>query len=250
MNNSFVSGAGYLFRGLGLLTKPGIRLYAIIPLLINMALFALAIWYGYSQFELFILWANGFLPSWLQWLGWVLIPLFVVSAGVVIFFTFSVMANIVGAPFNSILALRVERYLGGQGPGEGQAGMKQFALRLIPLVWNEINKLAYSLLWTIPFLVLFIIPVVNVAAPFLWMLFSAWILAIQYADVPMGNHDVTGKMVRKQLRDRRAMSFGFGGITLLMTSIPFINFLVMPTAVAGATIMWVEVLSTDQKQTS
>ncbi|MEZ5582290.1 MAG: hypothetical protein R3F37_05475 [Candidatus Competibacteraceae bacterium] len=39
-----------------------------------------------------------------------------------------------------------------------------------------------------PLLVLFVIPGVNVIAPLLWLVFGAWMLALQYADYPMGNH--------------------------------------------------------------
>jgi CysZ protein len=35
------------------------------------------------------------------------------------------------------------------------------------------------------------------------------------------------------------LSYGFGGSSLLMTMIPFLNFLAMPVSVAGATAMWV-----------
>ena len=247
MHNSPITGAGYLFRGFFLLTKPGIRSYTLIPLLINVVLFSFGLWYGYSQFQLFLGWATGFLPGWLQWIEWLLIPLFLITMGVAIFFTFSLVANIVAAPFNALLAEQVERYLLGKTISSSEGGMKQFFLRLIPLVWNEINKLLYNILWTIPFLLLFLVPVVNLAAPFLWLLFTAWIFAIQYVDIPMGNHDLSGKEVRKRLREKRALSLGFGGMTLLLNSVPLFNFLVMPTAVAGATVMWVEALSQSKK---
>ncbi|MBF0448751.1 MAG: sulfate transporter CysZ [Magnetococcales bacterium] len=248
MVRSPIAGVGYFFRGLTLLVKPGVRFYAIIPLLINCIVFALGIWYAFGQFQVFLGWANGFLPDWLNWLGWVLIPLLVVTMGVGIFFTFSMMANIIAAPFNSILAERVEQHLRGGRIDPAQGNPKGMLLRLIPLIWNEFGKIAYNILWAIPFLVLFIVPVVNVAAPFLWIAFSAWMLAIQYADIPMGNHNLTGGEVRRKLREKRGVSLIFGGTTLLMNTIPFINFLVMPAAVAGATIFWVESLAENNRQ--
>ncbi len=42
------------------------------------------------------------------------------------------------------------------------------------------------------------------------------------------------------------MVMGFGGATLFLTLIPVVNFLAMPTAVAGATVMWAEEF--DKKQ--
>jgi len=59
----------------------------------------------------------------------------------------------------------------------------------------------------------------------------------------MGNHDLTFKQQKETLRKRRGLSLGFGGSLMILTSIPIINFIVMPVAVAGATAMWVDQLS-------
>ncbi len=59
----------------------------------------------------------------------------------------------------------------------------------------------------------------------------------------MGNHDLTFKQQKQTLKKRRGLSLGFGGSVMVLTSIPIINFIVMPVAVAGATAMWVDQLS-------
>jgi CysZ protein len=41
------------------------------------------------------------------------------------------------------------------------------------------------------------------------------------------------------LRSKRWQSLGFGGITYLALLIPLVNILMMPAAVAGATVFWV-----------
>ena len=41
-----VSGAGYLIQGMGLIARPGLRRFVLIPLLINVAVFSAATWYG------------------------------------------------------------------------------------------------------------------------------------------------------------------------------------------------------------
>jgi len=110
------------------------------------------------------------------------------------------------------------------------------------LVINELKKIIYFVAWAIPFLVLFLIPVLNLAAPFLWIFFTAWMLAMQYADYPMANYKIRLKEVRQRLGEKRITSLGFGGMTMLVTMIPIGNFIVMPAAVAGATIYWVEKL--------
>jgi CysZ protein len=55
----------------------------------------------------------------------------------------------------------------------------------------------------------------------------------------MANHLLHFSTQRKLLRQRRVLSYSFGGSSLLMTMIPFLNFLAMPVSVAGATAMWV-----------
>ena len=81
---------------------------------------------------------------------------------------------------------------------------------------------------------------VNVAAPFIWFLFTAWMLTIEYGDYPMGNHDIDFKQQREKLRSNRQLAFGFGSGVMVLTMIPVINFLAMPVAVAGATRMFIE----------
>ena len=55
----------------------------------------------------------------------------------------------------------------------------------------------------------------------------------------MANHLLHFSEQRRRLRQRRLLSLGFGGSSLLMTMIPLLNFLAMPASVAGATAMWV-----------
>ncbi len=65
-------------------------------------------------------------------------------------------------------------------------------------------------------------------------------LAISYVDYPMGNHGLTFPEQRRQLGQRRYLALGFGGAVMCALAIPVVNFLVIPAAVAGATILWVE----------
>jgi CysZ protein len=66
--------------------------------------------------------------------------------------------------------------------------VKQVMKDLVPALLSELRKMSYFLLRAIPLLILFIIPGVNLVAPFLWIAFSAWFLALEYGDYPMANH--------------------------------------------------------------
>ncbi|MCZ6803868.1 MAG: sulfate transporter CysZ [Proteobacteria bacterium] len=233
----FKQGFNYLLSGFKLILKPGIRFYVLIPLLINTLLFAGAIVYGASALsglidKLLLQW------QWLEWLTWLLWPVFVVVALTIIFFCFSIIANLIGAPFNGFLAGAVERTLTGQDIVSNND--QSFAQIITATVKSEFQKFLYFIVRALPLLILFIVPMVNVAAPLVWFLFCAWMFTIEYGDYPMGNHDIVFKQQREKFASNRQLAFGFGTGVMLLTMIPLINFLAMPVAVAGATRMYVE----------
>ncbi|MBT3038722.1 MAG: sulfate transporter CysZ [Candidatus Thiodiazotropha sp. (ex Codakia orbicularis)] len=234
-----LAGASYLLRGLALLTKPGLRPFVLIPLTINIIVFSLLIWLGVDQFERLM---DRFLPgdeSWLAWLRWILWPLFAITLLLIIFYTFTVIANLIAAPFNGLLAEKVELHLGGKIPNQ-PTGAKQIVKDVVPSIVSELRKLLYFLLRAIPLLILFLIPGLNIVAPFLWMAFSAWFLAVEYGDYPMANHNLAFKQQHMRLKQARYSSLTFGAGLTLMMMVPILNFIAMPTAVAGATLFWHE----------
>ena len=58
----------------------------------------------------------------------------------------------------------------------------------------------------------------------------------------MDNHQLGFADVKEAVRSRRLSSMGFGGLVALCAGIPVVNFFVVPAAVVGATLLWVEEL--------
>jgi len=235
--NQFSQGFKYLLSGFKLILKPGVRLYVLIPLLINSLLFAGAIYYGANSLSSLI---DGLLAQWqwLEWLTWLLWPIFVIVALTIVFFCFSIVANLIGAPFNAFLAEAVEKVITGQEiPSANNQSLSKI---IIVSIKAEFQKLLYFAIRALPLLILFIIPMVNVAAPLIWFLFTAWMLTLEYGDYPMGNHEIAFKQQREKVAANRQLAFGFGSGVMLLTMVPVVNFLAMPVAVAGATRMYVE----------
>ncbi len=238
MVSTFFSGAGYLIQGLRLLMRPGIKRFVLIPLGINVLVFAAAIAIGIQQFKYWMGLLESSLPSWLDWLDWLLWPLFILFLVLVVFYTFGIVANLIAAPFNGLLSEKVERLLRGKPiVQEGDRG--RFWAELIQSLLDELGKLVYTLVWTIPFLILLVVPVVG---PILWFGYTAWMLAIEYSGYPMGNHGLRFKEMRRRLRQHLGLSLGFGAAVALFLMLPGANLLVMPAAVAGATALWVRKL--------
>jgi len=239
MKSNPLAGIGCLIRGLQMITQPALRAFVVIPLLINMVIFPLLVWLGGTQFEVLL---NQMLPEdhWLDFLRWLLWPLFALTFVLIIFYTFTVVANLIASPFNDLLAQRVEQLLGGELSEDSSSSWAQIITSVGPALMGEGRKIVYFLLRVIPLLVLFVIPGLNVMAPFLWLLFSAWFLALQYVDYPMGNHNIPFNEQAGILKQQRMTALGFGGALTLMMMVPLLNFVAMPAAVAGATIMWHE----------
>ncbi len=236
----FIAGARYLLRGFSLINKKGIRPFAYIPMAINTLLFSFAIWFGVNQFDG---WITTLMPTWLpDWLSsvlmWIIWPVFAALIILIVFFTFSIIANILAAPFNGALAEAVELNLSGQSAPS--LSWLTLVKDMPIMVWNEIRKLLYVLMWMIPLFIFSWVPVLNIVAPFLWLVFSSWMLAIDYHDYPMGNHQIQFPQQRQILKKKRSLALGFGLATLGATMIPVINFIVIPAAVAGATALYLE----------
>lgn len=234
MTGGFGRGLGYAAQGLRLLRQPGLRRYIVLPLMVNAAVFAAAL--GYTGY-----WVDraidAVLPAWLEWLEWILWPLLALAALVIVFYTFTLVAHFIAAPFTGLLAEAVERHLGGQ-PAPENGGWRRIARDAVTGLADEIRKLAYGLLWALPFLLLFLIPGANLLAPAAWLAFSAWMLAVEYAEPAMSNHGLAFRAQRAKLAERRLVALGFGVGILAMTLVPVLNFVALPAGVAGATVMW------------
>ena len=186
------------------------------------------------------------MPGWLDWLTWLLWPLFALSMALVLFYTFSTLANLVASPFNSLLAEQVEHHLTGQAVA-GTVSLWGVIRSIGPALRSELRKLWYFLVRAVPILILLLIPGLQIMALPLWLLLGAWMLAIEYTDYPMGHHNLLFAEQRRILRKNRMLSLGFGITVMGMTLIPVVNFITMPVAVCGATALWVERLR-DQTQ--
>lgn len=233
-----LSGPQYLKEGFRLVLTPGLRRFVILPLTVNLLLFAALIGYAVSGFSS---WVDTFmpnLPSWLSFLEYVLWPLFVLLVLVIIFFTFTTLASIVAAPLNGLLSEKVEVVVRGQDDFP-PFSWKELMAMVPRTLGREMRKLAYFLPRALALLILSFIPVLNIAAAPLWILLGVWMMAVQYIDYPADNHKLSWNDMMAWLREKRWQSLGFGGIVYLGMLVPLLNLLVMPAAVAGATLFWV-----------
>lgn len=231
--NDLVRGFSYFWQGAALLRTPRLRRYVALPLIINILLFALALsmtgWWFDQTVEQWI----AALPSWLHWLEWVLWIVFGALAVVVLFFTFTLVANLLSSPFNGSLAGAVQRYSDNLADPPGDDTSIVAGLRM------ELSKLVYMASRALVLLLVLLIPGLNVFAPVVWFVYGSWLLALQYVDYPLVNNRSDFRQARPLLRQHRLLLLGFGMGALVATLVPILNFIAMPAGVAGATLLWV-----------
>jgi CysZ protein len=228
-----MTGFGYVLQGFSLMWRPGVRRFTLIPLAINLVLFGLGTW-GVVHYAWQML--DQLLPDWLNWLSWLLLPLLLIGLLLMAFFSFTMIANFIAAPFNALLAQKLEFELTGKSTPEDNTSYWQLTQQTVAAEWR---KLRYFLAYAIPLSLLWLVPGLNLLAPFLWFGFSAWMMALQYVDAPAGNHRMEFEAQRHWLGRMPITSLTFGATMTGMTMVPVLNFLALPVGVCAATAMWV-----------
>jgi len=231
----------YFVEGAKIIFQPGYRRFVFVPLCVNLIIFVLLSIVFYNSFKDVIHYILDFLPSWLDWLVWLIWPLtafiFVVTYG----YSFNIITNIIAAPFYGLLAEKIETSLTGIAPPA------ETLSQLIPrTLFRELVKLFYFISRGILVLLLviccFFIPGINVLGVLVGAIWSCWCMAAQYSDYPADNHQLSFKLLRKKLNQQPLTSYSYGGLILFGSMIPFLNIIVTPIGVAGATVMWVKEL--------
>jgi CysZ protein len=235
---------GAFLKALPLLFSPSLRLFVLAPLLANFALMAILYMFAFSFLTGMTDSMMSWLPEWLGFLDWLFYALFGVVSTLLMFYSFSVGVNILAAPFMGILAEKTEEKL------TGKVIQETVSLNFVlSIVWHsilrELQKLAYFLPRLLLLLFISFVPVINVISPLLWLLFSAWMLSVQYLDYSFDNNKLSFRDMRASLRRKPIVCWSFGFIVMILLTIPFINLFVMPLAVVAATCLWSDIFTLD-----
>ena len=231
-----MNGINCFFEGSRLIRQPGLRQYVIIPLLINIVVLSVVMYMGFSQYEQWQLALTSWLPEWLQFLSGIVAVLSAIVIFTLTIYCFSIFANIIASPFNAILSEKIEEKL----VGTTIQSLSNPLLIMSRALSREIGKLIYFLPRLVGLLILSVIPGLNALAPFAWVLFGAWMMAVQYTDYAADNNQLSFSELRKRLRKNLFQALMFGVIIYFVTAIPIVNLILIPMAVAGGTVYWVQ----------
>lgn len=213
---------------------PGLGRYTWLPALVSLAVVGAGLYLALGYLAELSLRLTGMLPDWLGFLGAVLTPLLYLLGILAGAWLFGFLAVLVASPFLGDLSLAVERQQFGSGVPEPPSLLRGAAGAL----GRELRKLGYHLPRLLGVFVITLIPGVNALAPAVWLLFGAWTLAVQFCDYPAENRGQPFRDTVSLLRRHRGAALGYGACATLALAIPLVNFLLIPVAVAGGTILW------------
>lgn len=244
----FWRGLTYPFKGARFvyLKHPETVRFWIWPIVITIVSLALVFWGAWALHDDLAawMWTPPSSPPW--WLGClyfayeallaVVLVLFALVVGTLVLI---VLSNVFSAPFKDLLSEEVERIaIGRTGPPFSFTRMLREVWRTIVI---ELAKLALYLAVMLPLLLVNLIPAVgSVIYSVVGFLFTAIYFAVDYVDWPASRRD-RGLRYRAGMVKRHFWPmFGFGTGVWLFLFIPLVNLLFMPAAVAGGTLLFLD----------
>jgi CysZ protein len=235
----FLAGAGLLLRGLALYVRsPRLMLLGILPALISGALFVAAfatLLYFVDDLAALL---TPFAGDWSEAgrrLIRVVAGLAVVGlAGLLGVLAFTAVTLAVGDPFYEKISERVEDRLGGT-PGAVEV---PFWASLRRSIADSLRLVAVSALVGVPLFAAGLIPLLGqTVVPVVGALVGGWFLALELAGAPFYRRGLRLPDRRSILKADRPTTLGFGTAVFLCFLIPLGAVLIMPAAVAGATLL-------------
>jgi len=229
---SFFSALTYPFRGIGyFLRRPALWKYFAAAFAINVVLFAVLVYlFLHHRGEVI----DGILPA--KWWGWVRTGLgWLLTAAVFVagLFLFTIVGNILASPFLDAMTERILRELGETLPPS--RGPLRALLRSIV---NQSLKLFFFGGVQAGLLLLHLIPGVGtVLHPILSAFVGVLFLGFEYLDYPLDARHVPVPGRFGWLWRRPGAALGFGAVLFPVLLIPFVGYVFLPLAVAGASLL-------------
>jgi len=252
----FWRGLAYPFRGAKLvyLQHPGLVRYWIFPILITLVVIGLVftgVWH-YHGALVDLVWAEpvgeGFWNSVVRFFHGFVEVLVALLGFVIGLVAVTFLSAIFAAPFNDALSEEVERLrTGRQGPPFSLTAVARDSVRTVVI---EVAKLGIWAAVMLPlFIASFVVPVVGqIIYSVFGFFFTAAYFSIDYVDWPAARRN-RGVAYRFSLfRAHFLPMLGFGTGVWLFLFVPLLNLLFMPAAVAGGTLLFLDLEGQDTDQ--
>lgn len=235
----FFTGASFVFRGMRTwATAPRLMFWGAVPaLIVGFLAVAAVVWLGVSLESLSV-WVTPFAEHWDEpWRTIVRIAAgtaLLIVLVLLIVFTFTTVTLIVGQPFYERIWREVETVAGGV-PTPPQERVWRTITRAIG---EGLRMLVPAILVGLCVFLVGLIPAVgSVLAITLGALTGGWFLVVELTTLAFEARGQRLTARRRMLRGARPLALGFGTLVYLLFLIPGGAVVIMPAAVAGATLL-------------
>lgn len=238
-----ISGLRLLARGFGMWsTSPRLMLLGAIPALIVTVVYTVLLVLLVMNLGALAEWATPFAGSWdAPWRTTLRVVVGIAILGLsllIAVYTFAALTLAIGDPFYERIWRAVEEREGGAPESEGSA-----LASIARGVGNGIRLLLLTSAVGAALLLVGLIPFVGqVLALTVGALFGGWVLALELTGFAFDARGLTLRERRRMLGRRRSRTIAFGVATYVLFLIPLVAIVLMPSAVAGATLLAREAL--------
>ena len=206
---------------------------ALITLLMDIAVVVVLIVYTPDL----VTWATPFADGWAEpWQTLTRIAAGIILVGVVLLLAvllFTAMTLAIGAPFYDKLAEHVDDEFGT--PAEADRPIWR---NVTAAISEGVLLLVYAGLSGVVLFVLGFIPVAGqTVVPVIGACVSGFFLTVELTSTPAQRHGLTFRQRFGRLRRHKALAVGFGTPVFLLFLVPVVAVVLMPPAVAGATVL-------------
>ncbi|MDT8444431.1 MAG: EI24 domain-containing protein [Desulfuromonadales bacterium] len=230
------------FRSVRILrSNPRLIQYILIPFLINAVVFSGAVYLGLDFFGSTVV---GYIPqgeAWywsaVYWLIWIIA---VLLTAVLVFFSFTVVGNLLASPFNDLLSERTEEVLSGN-VNEEPFSLRSFFRDALKTMLMEAKKMGMFVIVMVFILPLNLIPGIgNSIYTLLAVSLTLFFLCFEYLSFVFVRKHQFFRAQKNYIFSRKFLMLGFSSGVLALLSIPFLQLFCIPLAVIGATRLWCE----------
>lgn len=239
---SFSRGFFTPFRSVRMLRrKPRLVQYILIPFLINTLVFSVAVFLGLDFFGSTVV---EYLPQGEAWywsvIYWFLWMVAVLLTAVLVFFSFTVVGNLLASPFNDLLSERTEEILSGKVNTESFS-INRFLHDALQTILMEAKKM-----WVFVVIMVFILPLnllPGIGNGFYTLLavgLTLFFLCFEYMGFVLVRKQQFFREQKNYIFARKFLMLGFSCGVMVLLAIPFFQLFCIPLAVIGATRLWCE----------
>lgn len=231
----FIKGATTPYFSLKLIfDRPALLTLSLAPILSAVIIFSVSIYLLLAGLWTFV--HSALLSAVSSYSGIIFVLAAILALSAVAFFSVSMLTflmSLLASPFNDILAEKTEHVIGIKEVPHWSVG------RFVRVFWMDLRKSVLTLFTSVVFSIGMLLPVANV----LFFIGLSLLHTFTFITYPQSRRELGLLQSLRWIRANFFLSLGFGITTLILFSIPVVNFFALPISVVGGTLLFCQNLN-------